>query len=396
MPFVDQFAVPATNPYISKAIELADIFAQDAAERDRVGGAPHQQIQWIKESGLLKLPILKKYGGEEQPWSVILRVVREFAKADTSIAHLYGFHCLNVIGTIWKCSPEQIASLQGETARNDWFWGNSINYLDRRLTGKKEGSHYVLNGLKGFSSGSPVADYLSVSWRDEEKDELVFGCVPVTKTGLTVHDDWDGIGQRQTGSGTVQFENVIVYEDEISGSDRFADTAYATLIPILSKSVMTNLFIGSIEGAIKEAREYTLRHTRPFIASGVAKATEDPWIQRQYGELWLQLLAAAALGDTALAKVDEVWEKGEALTTEERGEAAVLVGAANVFAGNAALEVTSRIFEVMGARSATISHGFDRFWRNVRTHTLHDPVEYKLRSVGSWLLTGSVPSSVYG
>jgi alkylation response protein AidB-like acyl-CoA dehydrogenase len=50
------------------------------------------------------------------------------------------------------------------------------------------------------------------------------------------------------------------------------------------------------------------------------------------------------------------------------------------------LESTTRIFEVMGARSTAASYGFDRYWRDLRTFTLHDPVGYKLRYIGNWVL----------
>ena len=75
----------------------------------------------------------------------------------------------------------------------------------------------------------------------------------------------------------------------------------------------------------------------------------------------------------------------------ERGAAAVAVAAANVLAGEVALLVSEKIFEVMGARSATRANGFDRFWRNVRTHTLHNPAAYKVLTVGDWFLTGAYP-----
>jgi alkylation response protein AidB-like acyl-CoA dehydrogenase len=90
--------------------------------------------------------------------------------------------------------------------------------------------------------------------------------------------------------------------------------------------------------------------------------------------------------------LDEAWEKGKKLTEEERGNLAVHVAAANVFAGNAALDITSKIFEVMGARSVHAEYGYDRFWRNVRTHTLHNPAEYKLRTVGNWVLNQRYPT----
>jgi alkylation response protein AidB-like acyl-CoA dehydrogenase len=56
-----------------------------------------------------------------------------------------------------------------------------------------------------------------------------------------------------------------------------------------------------------------------------------------------------------------------------------------------ALDVTARIFELTGARSTAAHHRFDRYWRNVRTHTLHDPVFYKAREVGDFTLNDRVP-----
>ncbi|WP_080834492.1 acyl-CoA dehydrogenase family protein [Cohnella massiliensis] len=385
-----------SQAYLDMAAELARRLAADAKERDRRGGAPLEQIGWLRESGLLTLSIPRIYGGEEQAWSVLLKIVRVLARADASIAHLYGFHCINLAAPRWKGTEEQAKTLLTESVRERWFWGNSVNYGDRRLTGRRDGKCWILNGLKGFSSGSPGSNRLVITWRDEETEELLFGVIPTDKPGVTVHDDWDGIGQRQTGSGTVQFEHVVLKEDELLQSTEHSQSAFATLTSVLSKSVLTNVYVGIAEGAIAEACEYTQTKSRPWIASGVEKATDDPWIRRQYGELWTQTVAAASLADRAMEKLDVVWSRGHSLTFEERGETAVLVGAANVFAGNSALEVTSRIFEVMGARSATVTQGFDRFWRNVRTHTLHDPVEYKLRSVGHWLLNGEYPSPVYG
>ncbi len=51
--------------------------------------------------------------------------------------------------------------------------------------------------------------------------------------------------------------------------------------------------------------------------------------------------------------------------------------------------------EALGARATAGKYGFDRFWRNVRTHTLHDPVAYKRREVGRWVLTGELPEPTW-
>ncbi|MEK8126724.1 acyl-CoA dehydrogenase family protein [Paenibacillus filicis] len=381
--------------YIDLAARLAEQFAKDAVERDKAGGTPTAQLNLLRESGLLSAFIPVQYGGGGQPWSVILRIVRELSRADASIGHLYGYHCLPLTRLYMVGSEEQKRYYFTESVRNQWFWGNSGNVMDRRLLGKRDGNRYIVNGVKGFSSGSPGSDYLSVLWWDEETLEPIGGFIPTNRKGVVVCEDWDGMGQRQTGSGTVRYEHVIVDEHEILHSTNEKETGFTYIIALLSFNILTNVFIGSARGAITEAAKYTLAHSRPWIASGVEKAADDPSIHRQYGELWIQVEGAEALADLALDKFDRIWEKQEATTPEERGEASILFQSANVLAGNVALEVTSRMFEVMGARSATAAQGFDRFWRNVRTHTLHNPAEYKLRQVGKWVLTGEYPTPGY-
>lgn len=59
------------------------------------------------------------------------------------------------------------------------------------------------------------------------------------------------------------------------------------------------------------------------------------------------------------------------------------------------LDVVNRIFEVMGASATRSSLRTDRFWRNLRTYTLHDPVDYKLRELGEWALADIPPRPTF-
>ncbi len=86
------------------------------------------------------------------------------------------------------------------------------------------------------------------------------------------------------------------------------------------------------------------------------------------------------------------WEKEHQLTAQERGECAIAIATAKVAATRVGLDITSRMFEVMGARATAASYGFDRYWRNIRTFTIHDPVDYKVRAVGNWALNGQLPT----
>lgn len=385
------FTPDLRNPHLAKAAELSAIFAADAVANDKAGGRPLPQLAALKRSGLLTLLIPAEYGGQGERWSTALKAARELAKADGSIGHLYGYHFLSVHAAYLRGSPEQAADIYRRSAAGNWFWGNNGNSFSKTLFGRRESEYTVVDGFKPFTSGSHIADHLSISWEDEATKERVFAVIPADREGLTIEDDWDGFGQRQTGSGRVTYRGVRVHESEILSYAGHADRPLRTLGPQLQQSVLLNVFVGSAQGALLAARDYTRDKSRPWVHSGVERHLDDPWVQRVYGELLTRIKAATLLADEAAEALDSAWARGFALTEAERGETAISVAAANVLAGEVALEASSRIFEVMGARSATRELGLDRFWRNVRTHTLHNPAEYKSRNVGKAFLTGLYP-----
>jgi alkylation response protein AidB-like acyl-CoA dehydrogenase len=379
------------DPWIAKAAHLSSVFAEGAASNDRDGGQPLAQLRLLKESGLLSAGIPKAYGGQGLPWATLLRVVRELAKADGSIAHLFGYHYSFIHALQLRAFPGQRNEWLTQSAAEDWLWGNCVNTFSHSLFGRKEGEVWVLNGKRPFASGTHVADAIMIAWEDEVTDQRFFAPIRAGREGVTILNDWDGIGQRQTGSGTVTFTDVRVHEAEILGNTAFGGKPIATLGAQQQQSVLLNVFVGQALGALAEARAYTVSKSRPWMHSGVERHVDDPWIKRIYGELYIKLRGAELLADAAGKALSDAWLKGEALTAHERGETAIQVAAANANAGEVALDVTNRIFEVMGARSATRANNFDRWWRNVRTHTLHNPAEYKIRNVGHWYLTGEYP-----
>ncbi|MER8945647.1 acyl-CoA dehydrogenase family protein [Mesorhizobium sp. M0185] len=383
------FSPDLSDPFVATAVELRDIFDRDAVARDKAGGRPLEQIRLLKESGLPSAQIPKHYGGKGASWLSVLRVVREFARTDGSLAHLYGYHHLPLNGVLFRGTDAQKDRLLTCSARENWVWGNSGNAMSKTSTARRNGRGWILSGFRPFSSGSHIADYIQVAWEDGQ-DRLV-AAIPADREGIVVEDDWDGVGQRQTGSGKVTFKDVHVGDDELIGSPAVPLTPFQTLTSLFQQAVLLNLFVGSAQGALSEGRDYTVSQSRPWVYSGYEKHTDDPFVQRKYGDLYIRTLAAAELADIAACSLDAAYGQGEALTLEQRGQTAIDLATANVYAGQIGLDASSEVFEVMGARSATKANGYDRFWRNVRTHTLHNPAEYKKRTIGTWLLTGELP-----
>jgi alkylation response protein AidB-like acyl-CoA dehydrogenase len=258
------------------------------------------------------------------------------------------------------------------------------------------GGRFILNGSKSFSTGALVADSIIVAFPHDEKTYLT--ALPRETPGLRPNDDWDNIGQRLTVSGSVSFDNVAVPEEALIGDAISHDAPpkpRATIFIPLVQAAFAHFYLGIAEGALNAAARYTREQGRAWFKSGVAAATDDPIIQVQYGELVAELAASLALARAVGGRLQEALDSGDALTADERAAVAVETFKSKVHATRTALSLTSKIFEVTGARATASKYGFDLYWRNVRTHTLHDPVLYKAREIGEYFLSKRAPEFTF-
>ncbi len=161
---------------------------------------------------------------------------------------------------------------------------------------------------------------------------------------------------------------------------------------MVAQLTLTNIYVGIAEGALEEARKHTLGSRRAWPSSGATSAHQDPLVLRRYGQLRVAIASASALADRAALALDASFALGNQLTIEQRGLTAVDIATAKVAATQSALQVTADIFDVTSARATTAKINLDRFWRNARTHTLHDPVDYKLTELGNHTLNQQLPT----
>jgi alkylation response protein AidB-like acyl-CoA dehydrogenase len=222
-------------------------------------------------------------------------------------------------------------------------------------------------------------------------EKFMVAAIPSDRPGIRILDDWDAMGQRQTDSGTVEFCEVAAGQGEFLKTPGPLGSVKASLRSCIAQLILSNIFLGIAEGALEESRSYTLAQTRPWIASTAQSATEDPYILANYGSFFVNLQAAQALTDIAGESLQRAWESGDAITENQRGKCALDIATSKVTTTKVGLEITTRMFEVMGARAAAGPARVDRFWRNLRTHTLHDPVDYKIRELGDWALNHQFP-----
>lgn len=375
---------------IEIAQQLAETFATTAAERDKQGGNPKTERDLIRQSGLLGLSIPQEFGGQGADWKTIFKTIQTIANVDSSLAHVYGFHHL-LIATVQLFSQKQQYQPWFEhTAKENLFWGNTLNPLDKRTTAKKiSENEYLFHGDKSFCSGSMDSDILLCSGFNDD-GKLLIGVIPTQRDGVSFLGDWNNMGQRQTDSGTSHFEQVKIKKDELLLNPGPLSTPYSSLRPLIAQLIFVHLFLGVAEGAFKVAKE-TVQSQKAWSKSLAENAVNDPFTQKHFAEFYVQLESVRLLANNAIETLQWAWNIGEDLNAEQRGQVSVAIATAKIAATNTSLFITQNIFQVMGARATTAKLNLDRFWRNVRTQTLHDPIDYKYQEVGEWVLTGKVP-----
>jgi alkylation response protein AidB-like acyl-CoA dehydrogenase len=371
--------------------ELTQAFAANAIERDQLGGTPKAERDAIRASGLLSLSIPRAYGGHGANWETTLDVVRSFAQVDSSIAHVFGFHHLLLATVRLFGRADQWEPWFEQTAQKNWFWGNALNPLDTRTLVQRFDNWYEFSGKKSFCSGALDSEMLVASGLHAQSGKLLICSIPTSRTGITLYHDWNCIGQRQTDSGSALFEKVRVEESELLLEPGPLSSPFACLRPLLAQLIFVHMFLGLAEGAFEEAKHYTLNEAHPWFKSTEKQASKDPNTLRHYGEFWVGLESVRLLVQQAARRFDEAWARGTALDEAGRGRVAVAVATAKVAATRVGLDLGSRIFDVAGARATHGALRLDRFWRNLRTQTLHDPVDYKVQELGDWAVNDVFP-----
>ncbi|GAA4857585.1 acyl-CoA dehydrogenase family protein [Saccharopolyspora rosea] len=390
----------SSQEWIERARQVAAVLATDAVQRDRAGRTPHAEVQLLKDAGLVTLLGPEEHGGAGETWSTAYRVTREVARGDGSIGQLLGYHYLWAWAARLVATPEQIEEVERLYTAGNLFFGGAVNPRDNDLVITDEGEELVFRGRKSFSTGSKVSDLTVLEGVLKGTDQHVFAIVPSTQDGIVFGDDWDNLGQRLTESGSVEIRDVRVPWSAAAGyvDKQFRPLTYNTLNLPTIQLVFANFYLGIAQGALAAATAYTRERTRPWPYGGDNKdtASEEFYVLDTYGDLQSKLWAAEALVDRAVEEIEPLLHGDrEAVTPEQRGQVAVRIAAAKQRIIDTGLEIATRVFEVTGARATANSVGLDIYWRNLRTHSLHDPVAYKRVEVGRYALLGELPEPTW-
>ena len=380
---------------VAEAARFAGLLAEGASRRDAERILPHDELRALADSGLLAITVPAELGGAGLGVEVLAEVVRLISYGDPNVGQIPQSHFAYVNALRLSATPEQQAFLLGEVLHGAFF-GNAQSETgtkhirDIRTTLVEDGAGgWVLDGVKGYATGALYADWIPVLAHRRVDGPLHVAWVRSDAEGVEVVDDWDGLGQRTTASGTVRLGGVRVPDELVTGYHENFDGRPQTY-GSFAQTLHAAIDAGIARAAIDEAARFVTSFSRPHPDAGVARHADDPLVVQAFGELELSVRSAEALLAVAARAVDAA---NADLTAETAGAASLALAAAKVASSRAAVDASSRLFEVAGTRSALARLNLDRHWRNARTHTLHDPAAWKVQHLGRWAVDGTLPPS---
>ena len=398
--------LPGTAAFDALLAEIAD----GAKDRDLNDENPFDQVSALKRAGFGRLRLPAEFGGPGLSVRQLFAAVIDVARADPIVAHIFRTHFwfteerlrtlrVNPTDAVTQRWLREVSD--GKLFANAFSEKGSLTVgslvFNTRLLPDGHGA-YRLDGEKFYSTGTLFSDYLTVT-ATTDHDSVASVIIDADRTGVQLIDDWDGFGQRRTGTGTTKFTNVAVAADEV-----LVDTPYDAEPTPTVQYASLQLYIhavvaGVLQSVVDDGAALLRSRTRSFSHALTEHPVDDPLYQKLLGELSATAyVAKAAVLDAAdaIGAATDSLDAAGIPDADLASEAQLKVAKVKVHLDAIAPEAATRLLELGGASAASRQRNLDRHWRNVRTITLHNPVAYKARVIGANLLHGSpIPANAY-
>jgi alkylation response protein AidB-like acyl-CoA dehydrogenase len=392
------------------ALAAADVVGAElaigSAERERNGIPLIPQLRQVADAGLLGISVPVEHGGPGLPASTTIDVLRRLSRGDAAVGQLLLSHfviaqAITGLGQLAPAPRIYGDILAGGQIGNATAERGTRSALERRtmVTPRDDGT-WVLNGTKYYATGALGATWIAVAASvggRENETATVF--IRPDQAGVTLNlDKWSAFGQRGTASGEVLLDDVVVDGTLVieEGSPPDPLTGPPSVLGAFDQALHAAIDIGIARAALEDGAAFVATKSRPWkeaLDAGIERAAEEPHVVRRFGEFTARLYALEALLAAGTALIDEGYAQAEP-SRELAAEATLKVAAAKALAQEFAVEIASGIFELAGTSATDGAVNLDRHWRNVRTHSLHDPARWKYVHLGHHTLSGVNPPRI--
>lgn len=367
--------------------------AEGAVEREANRSLPTEQIEWLKNAGFTGIRVPVELGGDGASLPQLFALLVELATVDPHVPQAFRGHIAFVEDRLYAPDSDDRTQWLRRFAAGELV-GNAVTEIGGVALGavqttlSEAGDDYTVSGSKYYTTGSIFAEWID-TWVADPSGAEVAALVSTASNLVTVSDDWTGFGQRLTGSGTAVFDAAPVLRQHVyRWEDRFP---YQTA---LYQLVLVSVSAGIARAAVNDGIHQITHRARAFSHGNTLETRNDPQVLESIGRLAAQATAAEAITVKA-AEALQGSADARGLSSEQVAErkraGEILSAEAQIIATRASLEASTFLFEGLGASAVATNLLLDRHWRNARTVASHNPVPFKARIVGDYLVNGAEP-----
>jgi len=373
--------------------------AEGALQRERERILPHEPIAWLKEAGFGAVRVPTSHGGAGASLPQTFQLLIELAEADSNVPQALRGHFAFVEDRL-NAAPGPLRDrwfqrfVAGEIAGNAWTEVGGVAIGDVATQVTQKNGQWVVNGQKYYSTGSIFADWIDLYARRADTGADVIAVVRAKQAGVTHFDDWDGFGQRTTGSGTSTYRDAVVEAEHIIPFEqRFKyQTAFYQLFHLAT--------LAGIGRAVERDVAQQVRERQRIFSTGNAKhVSQDVQVQQVVGQISALVYAAEAAAIRATLPAQRAYEARfqDNVEAERQANIAAEIESAQgqIVISELILRAATDLFNTLGASAASGAKALDRHWRNARTVASHNPLIYKAKIVGDWCINGTEPPYVW-
>jgi alkylation response protein AidB-like acyl-CoA dehydrogenase len=369
---------------VATAEELSTGLAARAAEHDRDGTYPFEAIDALKAAGYFAAPVPIELGGlGVSSAHDLVAASSRLARGDASVAigvnmHLVAVHNMErrrqvAVAAGAERRARAFASSLHQIARDGVVLAAAISERGQDLTrpgtvATRTESGWRIDGCKLFCTMSPAATdlYVAVSYADDEgMEHYAYAMVPTGSCGVAVHDDWDALGMRASGSNSISLRGVELPESGVRGGFRAGDP-----VPYMERNLLAGLFHASASLGIAESADAIARR-------GIAgRINGDARPRMQVADSAVDLAAARGVLSRAAALIDQHRTANPTSdgTAEELGALFAEAQAAKAFVNDAAGRIVDRALALSGGAGYLNGSPLARAYRDVKAGSFMHPL----------------------
>ena len=363
--------------------------AEGALAREKDRTLPYEPIQWLKQAGFGAVRVPVAFGGDGVSQKQLFQLLIELAQADSNVVQALRGHFAFVEDRLnaQKTAAQTLwfeRFVRGEIVGNAWTEIGKVEIGDvaTRVTAAQDGKLRI-NGQKYYSTGTIFADWIDLFALDETTHQHVIAAVSTQAEGIDIVDDWDGFGQKTTGSGTLTLNNVEIERDHILVfENRFKyQTAFYQVVHLATLA-------GIAQSAVETFKQEVRQRTRIYSHGNASLVREDAQILQVIGKASAQAYAAQSIALTTAEALDAAYlqhfQNDEQAELEANERAELVSAQGQVVIAELVLSLSTELFNALGASASSTDKQLDRFWRNARVVSSHNPLVYKQKVIGDW------------